>query len=99
MEEAFSLTGLLTAGRSGDGESLCRQVDIRPAEVEQLFPAGSGVGGDAEEGTQPVARSGVEEGPELGHAAGTGFGATTTKGRATIRETSRRGKQCSSASM
>ena len=36
--------------RPGDGDPLCRQVNIRPAEVQQLAPAGSGVRGDVEEG-------------------------------------------------
>ena len=53
-------------GRPGDGDPLCLQVDIRPAEVEQLAPAGSGVGGDVEEGRQPVLSRGGQEGPELG---------------------------------
>src|SRR6185312_13278564 len=61
-------------GRSGDGESLCRQVDIWPAEVQQLAPAGSGIGGDVKVGTQPVVCCVVEEGPELGHGPdGAGF--------------------------
>jgi hypothetical protein len=44
----------------------CAPLGIGPSQVEQLAPAGSGVGGDVEEGEQPVLSRGGQERPELG---------------------------------
>ena len=53
-------------GRAGDGDLLAVEVDVGPAEVEQFAAPGSGVGGDVEEGEQPVLLGRGQERPELG---------------------------------
>jgi hypothetical protein len=61
-------------GRSADSDLLCIEVDVGPAQVEQLATAGSGVGGEVEEGEQPVLPGGGQEGLELGDGPdGSGF--------------------------
>jgi hypothetical protein len=50
------------------------RVDVGPSQVEQLAAAGSGVGGEVEEGEQPVLPGGGQEGLELGDGPdGSGF--------------------------
>ena len=51
--------------RTGDADLGEVQVDVPPAEVEQLALASAGVGDEAVEGEQPMLPGRVEEGPEL----------------------------------
>ena len=52
--------------RAGDPDFRLVQVDVIPAQVEQLAPPGAGVGGEAVEGRQPVTARQLQKDSELG---------------------------------